>query len=136
MKALLPRETFFLAALERGELSSVLKVAPRYPSEMLGSEAMRKLMLLWRTVFDHILIDAPPILAVTDAVALRTIADAVIVVARSGVTGYQSLCRARDILRKVNAKIAGVVVNDLGPNSAGYAGYYGHCGFHYTYEKN
>jgi succinoglycan biosynthesis transport protein ExoP len=105
---------------------------PPNPSELIGSDAMRRLLESWRAEFDHIIIDSPPVLAVTDAVILATMADSVIVVARSGVTGYQSLCRARDILRKVHARIAGVVVNDLGLNSAGYADYYGHYGSHYA----
>jgi succinoglycan biosynthesis transport protein ExoP len=105
---------------------------PPNPSELIGSEAMRQLLASWRSEFDHIIIDSPPVLAVTDAVILATMADSVIVVARSGVTGYQSLCRARDILRKVHARIAGVVVNDLGLNSAGYADYYGNYGSHYA----
>jgi capsular exopolysaccharide synthesis family protein len=105
---------------------------PPYPSEMIASESMRQLLERWRQEFDQIVIDTPPVLAVTDAVILSSMADAVIVVARSGVTGHQSLCRARDLLRKVHAKIAGVVVNDLGLNSVGYADYYGHYGSHYN----
>ncbi|MGC2742373.1 MAG: polysaccharide biosynthesis tyrosine autokinase [Candidatus Angelobacter sp.] len=105
---------------------------PPNPSELIGSDAMRRLLESWRADYDHIIIDSPPVLAVTDAVILATMADSVIVVARSGVTGSQSLCRARDILRKVHARIAGVVVNDLGLNSAGYADYYGNYGSHYA----
>jgi succinoglycan biosynthesis transport protein ExoP len=109
---------------------------PPYPSEMIASETMRHLLDRWRSEFDQIVIDTPPVLAVTDAVILSTMADAVIVVARSGVTGYQSLCRTRDLLRKVHAKIAGVVVNDLALNSVGYADYYGHYRSNYNYNGN
>jgi capsular exopolysaccharide synthesis family protein len=109
---------------------------PPYPSEMIASENMRQLLDRWRQEFDQIVIDTPPVLAVTDAVILSTMADAVIVVARSGVTGHQSLCRTRDLLRKVHAKIAGVVVNDLGLNSIGYADYYGSYGSQYNYNGN
>jgi capsular exopolysaccharide synthesis family protein len=109
---------------------------PPYPSEMIASESMRRLLERWRQEFDQIVIDTPPVLAVTDAVILASMADAVIVVARSGVTGYQSLCRTRDLLRKVHAKIAGVVVNDLGLNSVGYADYYGTYGSYYNYNAD
>jgi len=108
---------------------------PPYPSEMIASDTMRRLMEHWRSEFDQVVIDTPPVLAVTDAVILSTMADAVIVMARSGVTGHQSLRRARDLLLKVNARIAGVVVNDLGLKSVGYADYYGYYGKHYYAEN-
>ena len=53
-------------------------------------------------------------------------ADCVVLVARSGQTGSQSLKRTVELLRRVNAKIAGVVVNDLAPKSLAYTEYYGH----------
>lgn len=107
-------------------------MTPPYPSELIASESMRRLLERWRNEFDHIVIDTPPVLAVTNAVILASTADAVIVVARSAVTGYQSLSRARDLLRRVNARIAGVVVNDLGLNSVGYSDYYGNDGKAYA----
>jgi capsular exopolysaccharide synthesis family protein len=110
---------------------------PPYPSEMIASETMRRLLDAWKNEFDHIVIDTPPVLAVTDAVILAKAADAVVVVARSGVTKYQSLVRARDVLRNVNARIAGVVVNDLGMDSVGYSDYYGTYGSAYkAYAAN
>jgi len=59
----------------------------------------------------------------------------VVLIARSKKTGRQSLLRARDVLRKVRANIAGVVVNDLAFDSVEYRGYYGHYGsdYHYYY---
>lgn len=108
---------------------------PPNPSEMIASESMRQLLDRWRSEFDQIIIDTPPVLSVTDAVILSALADAVIVVARSGVTGHQALRRTRDLLRKVHARIAGVVVNDVGPNSVAYADYYGSHGLHYNYAN-
>jgi polysaccharide biosynthesis transport protein len=111
---------------------------PPYPSEMLASEAMPKLLHLWREEFRYIVIDTPPILAVTDAAVCARNADVVVLIARSRKTGRQSLIRARDVLRKVRANIAGVVVNDLSFNSVEYRGYYGHYGsdYHYYYHDN
>ena len=85
---------------------------PPYPSEMLASDAMPQLLRAARR-YRYIVIDTPPVLAVTDAVVCARAADVVVLIARSEKTGRQSLVRTRDILRKVRANIAGVVVNDL-----------------------
>jgi capsular exopolysaccharide synthesis family protein len=110
---------------------------PPYPSEMLASDAMPQLLQHWRKKFRYIVIDTPPILAVTDAAVCARIADVVVLIARSKKTGRQSLIRARDVLRKVRANIAGVIVNDLSFNSVEYRGYYGHYGsdYHYYYDS-
>jgi polysaccharide biosynthesis transport protein len=104
---------------------------PPYPSEMLGSEAMPRVIKHWREHFRYIVVDTPPVLAVTDAVICAGIADVVVLIARSQKTGRQSLLRVRDLLRKVRANIAGVVVNDLEMNSVSYRQYYGHYGGDY-----
>jgi polysaccharide biosynthesis transport protein len=106
---------------------------PPYPSEMLASDAMPRLLQLWREQYRYIVIDTPPVLAVTDAVVCARIADVVVLIARSEKTGRQSLVRTRDILRKVRANIAGVVVNDLSFDSVEYRQYYGHYGSAYSY---
>ncbi len=106
---------------------------PPYPSEMLASEAMPLLVQQWREKYRYVVIDTPPVLAVTDAVVCARIADVVVLIARSEQTGRQSLVRTRDILRKVRANIAGVVVNDLSFNSVEYRQYYGHYGSEYSY---
>src|SRR5271155_522600 len=111
---------------------------PPYPSEMLASEALPQLVQHWREKFRYIVIDTPPVLAVTDAVVCARAADVVVLIARSEKTGRQSLIRTRDILRKVRANIAGVVVNDLSFNSVEYRQYYGHYGSEYSsyYHNN
>jgi capsular exopolysaccharide synthesis family protein len=106
---------------------------PPYPSEMLASEAMPRLMRHWREQYRFIVVDTPPVLAVTDAVVCSGIADVVVLIARSEQTGRQSLVRARDLLRKVRANIAGVVVNGLSFSSVDYRQYYGHYGSEYQY---
>lgn len=106
---------------------------PPYPSEMLASDTMPQLMQRWRGEYRYIVIDTPPVLAVTDAVVCARIADVVVLIARSEQTGRQSLVRTRDVLRKVRANIAGVVVNDISFNSVEYRQYYGHYGSEYSY---
>jgi capsular exopolysaccharide synthesis family protein len=104
---------------------------PPYPSEMLASEALPLLVQEWRKHFRYIVIDTPPVLAVTDAVVGARVADAVVLVARSEKTRRQSLTRARDLMMKARVHIAGVVVNDLSFNSVEYRQYYGYYGKDY-----
>jgi len=87
-------------------------VSPR-PSEMLCSDHMKRLLLQWREMFDHVIIDSPPILAVTDAVRLSIEADAVLLVVRSSQTSKAALRRASVMLSQVKARMLGTVVNAL-----------------------
>lgn len=93
----------------------VLPTGPRppNPAEMLSSNRMEEQMRHWTQQFDRIVIDTAPLLAVSDTQALAVRADAVVLVARAGVTRKRALIRARDLLWRVNAPVAGVVVNDV-----------------------
>ncbi len=84
---------------------------PINPSEMLASTRMRELLISLGPKFDHIIIDTPPVLNVTDAVLLSALADSTVLVIRSGVTGKAALRRAHQVLSHVNARIMGVVLN-------------------------
>ena len=95
---------------------------PPQPAELLGSTVMKDYIARWRNEFDHIIIDTPPCLSVTDAVLLSPEADRVILVARSGQTTRPALRRACDLLLQVNARVMGIVLNALNLRSA--EGYY------------
>jgi succinoglycan biosynthesis transport protein ExoP len=98
---------------------------PPQPAELLGSTVMRDQIARWRNEFDHIIIDTPPCLSVTDAVLLSPEADRVILVARSGQTTRPALRRACDLLLQVNARVMGIVLNALNLNSVEGYYYYG-----------
>lgn len=91
---------------------------PPQPAELLSSNVMKDYITRWRGEFDHVIIDTPPCLSVTDAVALSPGADRVIVVARSGQTTKLALRRACDVLLHVNARVMGVVLNAFDVRSA------------------
>src|SRR5260370_38881360 len=86
---------------------------------------MRDYIARWRNVFDHIIIDTPPWLSVTDAVLLSPEADRVILVARSGQTTKPALRRACDLLLQVNARVMGIVLNAFNLHSGEGYYYYG-----------
>ena len=98
------------------------------PAEGVGSLRMRNLLHNCRSRFDFVVIDTPPVLAVTDAVVLSKSADAVLLVVRAAQTTEQSLLRARDLLLRVNARIAGVLVNRANLHSSDYYDWYGYLG--------
>jgi Mrp family chromosome partitioning ATPase len=78
----------------------------------------------WREEFDHIIIDSPPCLSVTDAVVLSPEADRIILVARSAQTTKLALQRACELLLQVNARVMGIVLNALNLTSADSYYYY------------
>ncbi len=98
---------------------------PPQPAELLGSTLMKDYLARLRKEFDHIVIDTPPALSVTDAVLLSIEADSVIIVLRSGQTTKAALRRVRDLLSRVNARTTGIVVNafDLHSGSSYYYQY-------------
>ena len=97
---------------------------PPNPAELLASANMRTMLAQLREQYDHIVIDTPPTLSVTDAVVLSTRADAVVLVIRSGQTTKTALRRARDLLTQVNARICGVLLNAVDLASPDYYYYY------------
>ncbi|HLX85528.1 MAG TPA: polysaccharide biosynthesis tyrosine autokinase [Terriglobales bacterium] len=101
---------------------------PPNPAELLASSNMRDLLTELREQYDHIVIDTPPTLSVTDAVVLSPRADATILVIRSGQTTKQALRRSREILMQVNAHVAGVLLNAVDLTSPDYYYYYEYQG--------
>ncbi len=108
---------------------------PPNPAELLASSNMRDLLAELREQFDHIVIDTPPTLSVTDAVVLSPRADATILVIRSGQTTKPALRRARDILMQVNAHVAGVLLNAVDLTSPDYYYYYEYQGKYSQYYQ-
>jgi len=109
---------------------------PPNPAELLASTNMRDVLNQLREQYDHIVIDTPPSLSVTDAVVLSPRADAVVLVIRSGQTTKQALRRSRDILMQVNAKVVGVLLNAVDLSSPDYYYYYEYRGKYASYYRN
>lgn len=95
---------------------------PPNPAELLGSKKMKNVILELKENFDIILIDAPPVLPVTDGQVLSTISDGVILVAAYGKADKGAIVKAKDLITKVGAKVIGVVLNMIPTNSDGYYG--------------
>jgi capsular exopolysaccharide synthesis family protein len=109
---------------------------PPNPAELLASSNMRDVLAELREQYDHIVVDTPPALSVTDAVVLSQRADAVVLVIRSGQTTKQALRRARDILARVSAKVVGVLLNAVDLSSPDYYYYYEYQGKYSRYYQD
>jgi capsular exopolysaccharide synthesis family protein len=105
---------------------------PPNPAELIGSDSMAEMCAALAKRFDHVIIDSPPVLAVTDATIMAGLVDRVILVAESGKTHRAGLMRTRAILENAGASILGVVLNKLDVSREGYYGYgYGY----YAYSR-
>jgi len=109
---------------------------PPNPAELLASSEMLGVLTKLRDQYDHIVVDTPPSLSVTDAVVLSQRADAVVLVIRSGKTTKQALRRSRDILARVNAKVVGVLLNAVDLTSPDYYYYYEYQGKYSRYYQD
>ncbi|MGO4599383.1 polysaccharide biosynthesis tyrosine autokinase [Terrabacter sp. 2RAF25] len=84
---------------------------PPNPSELLGSANMEQLVTDLSERYDYVLIDAPPLLPVTDAAVLSTIVDGALVVVGAGVAQREHVRRALESLEAVNGSVLGLILN-------------------------
>jgi capsular exopolysaccharide synthesis family protein len=105
---------------------------PANPIELLSSEKMGKLITFLKQSFDYILFDTPPILAVSDALAMGSLADAIILICRGGNTPMQAMKQAKQKLDAHDLKCLGVILN--GVNLIEQDNYYARQYYHY-YSK-
>ena len=96
---------------------------PPNPAELLGSEAMEKLLDKLKLQYDYILIDTPPVTGVTDAVALSGYVSGIMLIVREGFTNYESIDQALSLLNIAKAKLIGFFINDIDAMSMNYGSY-------------
>ncbi len=100
-------------------------VYPPNPSELLGSQKCKDLIVALKTKYDIIIFDGAPCNGVTDSVIMSTNVDETLIVTRDARTPKNTLDATRDSLKKVNAHITGVVLNGVNRKVAKYYSYYG-----------
>lgn len=102
-------------------------VIPPNPAEMMASKKMTSLIDQLRETYDIVLIDTPPLLAVTDAQVISTKCDGVVLVIDQGKVKRDIAIKAAKSLENVNARILGVVLNNVKrkANEEAYYYYYG-----------
>ena len=97
---------------------------PPNPSEMLASRAMTAFIEEMKKEFKYIILDTPPLQAVTDAQVLSTKADGVLLVVRAGSTKREMVLNSVDLIKKVQGKVIGTVLNGVENKKNNYY-YYG-----------
>jgi len=97
---------------------------PPNPAELLNSKKMRKFVSGLTEAYDMVIIDSPPVIAVSDASILASYLDGVIMVVGSGSVARDEARYARDQLQKVKANVLGVVLNKVAHTGGGYHYYY------------
>ncbi|MBC5638993.1 MULTISPECIES: CpsD/CapB family tyrosine-protein kinase [Clostridia] len=97
---------------------------PPNPSEMLSSRAMAAFIKEMKNEFKYIILDTPPLQAVTDAQVLSTKSDGVLLVVRAGSTKREMVLNSVDLIKKVHGKIIGTVLNGVENKKNNYY-YYG-----------
>ena len=110
---------------------------PPNPSELLGSSKMNTILKEIGESYDYVLLDLPPILAVTDAAIVGNMADGVVLVVRSGLTVPEEAKESKKRLEAGHANILGVVLNGVPTEKKGYGyGYYYYDYYDDNHEKH
>jgi capsular exopolysaccharide synthesis family protein len=102
---------------------------PPNPVELLDSDETRRLFEELRAAFDIVIVDSPPVLPVADAAVLSPYTDGTVLVYRAGAAPRTVLGRAKMELESVNAKLLGVVLNDLRPAAGDLTSTYPYKGY-------
>jgi polysaccharide biosynthesis transport protein len=90
------------------------------PADVLASDRINKLCRELRAEFNYVVIDSPPVIRFSDARFLSQFADEVVLVGRYGVTTRRALQRSVELLREIDAPVAGVVLNAIDLSSPDY----------------
>jgi capsular exopolysaccharide synthesis family protein len=110
-------KAFIRNAIQKSSIDNVwilpAGLIPPNPAELLNSKKMKELIDVVRKGYDIILIDSPPVLAVVDSVIVSTLADGTVFIVKAGKTTYKLLNSAIEELNKANAKILGLVFNEI-----------------------
>jgi len=97
---------------------------PPNPAELLSSKKMREMLQLLGGSYDHVVLDSPPIVNVTDPVILSTLVDGTVLVIQAGKSTRELVRRSRQELFSVRAKVFGVVLNNVHLHKDGSEYYY------------
>lgn len=108
---------------------------PPNPAELLGSERMRLYIEQFRTQYDFVVIDLPPVNVVTDALVVSGLVDGMVVMVRQDYTDQRALSECVNSLQLVNAHILGFVMTDARDEGGKYGRYKYHYGRYRKYKK-
>jgi polysaccharide biosynthesis transport protein len=93
---------------------------PPNPSELLGSRSMRDSLVLLSRLYDRVIIDCPPLAGLADAPLVSSMSDGIILVIRGSKTPRDLVVKSKKNLEAINARVLGVVLNDVRGRSDQY----------------
>jgi protein-tyrosine kinase len=105
---------------------------PPNPSELLGSGRMKELLARLGNYFTYMIIDTPPVNAVTDASIIAAGASGTVLVVEQGRTTFPALRHAKQMLDRIGARTVGAVMNKVSSSAGSYSYAYGY----YTMRSN
>lgn len=123
-----PTEVPGLSVISRGK-------SPVNPSELLSSNQFKNLLEQMSEKFDHVIIDTPPVLAVTDGIIISQYTGVNLVIARYAKTQMKELELTLNRFEQAGVKVNGFILNDIQRSSAGYGYGYGY-NYAYAYKAN
>ncbi len=103
---------------------------PPNPTEILMSNRTEKIFQMLRQIYDVVIIDCPPVLPVSDAIIISRLTDGLVLVTTYGISKKAHLKAAKDALEKANARVLGVVINQIEDDESG-SGYYYYGNYSY-----
>lgn len=106
---------------------------PPNPSELLGSDEMKKLLEDLKNQFEVILFDSPPVIAVTDAAIMSTLVDGIVLVIKAHQTHREAIKRAKSLLDTAEARIFGSLLNGVNIQKTYGTNYYYYYYHYYQY---
>lgn len=135
----LSRDIPFMHVIQEHDIPNLYAMTagpiPPNPSELLSSVKLGVLIDQLLQHFDHIVIDSPPVIHVTDALIISPHVDGVVIVIKSSHTPREAVLRAKQALFDVNAKVFGVVLNCIDLNKENY--YYNYkYSYYHSYEES
>ncbi len=107
---------------------------PPNPSELLASSRMDEGLNILKENYDYILLDSPPIIAVTDSMVLAKKADMLTLVVRVGQADKHVIKRAKELMENIDLSISGAIINGIHPHKY-YSSYEYNYYYYYYYGK-
>jgi polysaccharide biosynthesis transport protein len=136
VSSILAGETTLEESIQETEVPGVMLLQcgpiPPNPSELLHTRRFSDLIARARESFDSVILDTPPLGAVTDPAVIATQVDGTIVVVRSGTTTRAGVDAALRQLHSVSARIVGVVLNGVDLSDSNYGSYYAYYRGYYA----
>lgn len=105
---------------------------PPNPVELLSSELFSNLMSEFKSLYDYIIIDCPPLVPVIDAAVISTSCDGAILVIAPGMVRYQDAVSVKDQLSKSGCRILGAILNETDPKHKDRTRYYKKGDYYYS----